>query len=115
MSNFLDLDAMDHVVAFLGDAERRFHLAEPTLIAELERRTGTGIGGLCKRIFAGDFRHADLAEVIRLALIGGGTKPEEAAALVRTYVPARPMIESQTLAVSILERLWFGTPKSEAA
>jgi hypothetical protein len=108
----LNLDAHR---AFFGDAEREFDLSSPALIAELERKTGVGIGALCRRLFGNDFHHADLAEIIRLALIGGGTKPEEAAALIRTYVPARPMIEAQTLAVAILEKLWFGDAKSEAA
>jgi len=115
VSNFLDLDAMDHVTAVFGDGEHRFHLVDPALIAELERKTGAGIGGLCKRIFANDFRHADLSEVIRLALIGGGAKDVEADALVRTHFTRRPMIENQILAVSILEKLWFGDVKSEAA
>lgn len=101
--------------AFFGDADRDFDLSSPTIIAELERKSGMGIGAFCRRLFASDFRHADLSEVIRLALIGGGTKPQEAAALVATYVPARPMIEAQLLAVAILEKLWFGDVKGEAA
>jgi len=92
---------------FFGDAERAFALT-PELIGELERKTGAGIGGLCRRLFAGDFRHAEIIETIRLALIGGGTPPEEAAALVAAYAARRPLIEVYPLAVSILETAWFG-------
>lgn len=93
--------------AFFGDSERTFAIT-PELITELERVTGAGIGGLCRRLFAGDFRQTEVLETIRLALIGGGETPENAAALVRTYAAGRPLIESYTLAVSTLEALWFG-------
>lgn len=92
---------------FFGDAERSFALT-PELIVELERKTGAGIGGLCQRLFASDFKHADLLEVVRLALIGGGEKPEDAAALVAAYATTRPLAETFPLAVAILETLWFG-------
>ena len=46
---------MTDLKAFFGDAERTFKLT-PALIVELERKTGAGIGGLSKRIFAGEFK-----------------------------------------------------------
>jgi hypothetical protein len=99
---------------FFGDADRDFRLT-PELVIELERKLDTGIGALFQRLIAGTFRHADLNEVIRLALIGGGSvTPQEADALVAAYVVARPYAESYPLAVSILETLWFGKAKGEA-
>ena len=92
---------------FFGDAERSFALT-PELIVDLERITGSGIGGLCQRLFRSDFRHADVTETIRLALIGGGEKPEDAAALVAAYATTRPLAETFPLAVAVLETLWFG-------
>lgn len=102
-------EAMTHR-AFFGDGERAFHITPP-LVVELERKTGVGIGGLCRRLFAGDFRHADVTETIRLALVGGGTEPKEADALVAAYAVSRPLSETYPLAVSILETLWFGAAK----
>jgi hypothetical protein len=96
--------------AFFGDAERDFRIT-PELIIELERKTSAGIGGLCRRLFAGDFRHSDVTEVIRLALIGGGTSPKDSDALVSAYAIARPISEIFPLAVSVLETLWFGAAK----
>lgn len=93
--------------AFFGDAEREFRLT-PELILELERKTGAGVGGLCKRLFANDFHYGEVLEVIRLALIGGGEKPETAAALIAAYGANRPLLETFPLALSILETLWFG-------
>jgi hypothetical protein len=95
--------------AFFGDADRDFKLT-PLMIVELERKTGAGIGGLCRRLFDREFSYSDITEIIRLALIGGGTAPKEADALVKAYVAERPLGETFPLAVSILETLWFGKP-----
>jgi hypothetical protein len=97
-------------VAFFGDVKRTFKIT-PELVIELERKTGAGIGGLCRRLFAGEFAHGDILETIRLALIGGGENPEAAASLVDAYAAHRPLSETYPLAVSILEALWFGRAK----
>ncbi|MEW9838082.1 gene transfer agent family protein [Mesorhizobium marinum] len=99
---------MTHV-AFFGDAERTFTLT-PELVVELERKTGTGIGTLCQRVPEGHFKHADLVEIIRLSLVGGGTSPDEAKSLVDAYVAGRPLLDSYKLAAAILARLWAGEP-----
>lgn len=93
--------------AFFGDRERDFKIT-PKLISELERQTGAGVGTLCKRLFAGDFSHADIVETIRLGLIGGGADPFDASTLVAIYANDVPLSASYPLAVSILEALWFG-------
>jgi hypothetical protein len=93
--------------AFFGDRERDFKIT-PKLISELERQTGVGVGALCKRLFAGDFSHADIIETIRLGLIGGGADPFEASTLVKVYANDAPLSTSYPLAVGILEALWFG-------
>ena len=100
--------------AFFGDAQREFRIT-PELIIELERKTGAGIGSLCNRLFAREFKHADITEVIRLGLIGGGTAPAEAANLVNVYAVNRPVMETYPLAVDILETLMFGKTKDDVA
>lgn len=94
--------------AFFGDAERSFTLTDP-MIAELERLTGTGIGGLFLRLTRSDFRLGDLVEIIRLGLIGAGTAPEDAARLVETYARHRPIAEILPLALDVLDARWNGT------
>ncbi|MFC3322617.1 gene transfer agent family protein [Mesorhizobium cantuariense] len=96
-------------VAFFGDGERSFALT-PDLIIELERKTGAGIGSLCLRFPEGNFRHAELIEIIRLSLVGGGTTPKEAAALTDTYAAKRPLAESFPIAVAVLQAVWNGAP-----
>ncbi|MFE3837552.1 gene transfer agent family protein [Pseudogemmobacter sonorensis] len=93
---------------FFGDQERDF-LLTPELVAELERLTGQGIGGFARRFMAGDFHLAHLHHTIRLALIGGGTDPQEAAALIASYVVPRPVLEGFALAVAVLDHLMTGT------
>ena len=99
--------------AFFGDAEYPLRL-NPVLIIELEHKTGAGIGALCARIFNRQFAQADIIETIRLSLIGGGLKPERAAALIASYAADRPLSETHPVAVAILENVWFGQPKHEA-
>ncbi|MCB1379228.1 MAG: gene transfer agent family protein [Alphaproteobacteria bacterium] len=99
-------------VQFFGDQERSFALT-PELVLELERITGSGIGGLCQRLFRSDFKLADISATIRLGLIGGGASPEDAAGLVAAYAQSRPLAETFPLAVAILETLWFGAAKTQ--
>ena len=99
---------------FFGDGERTFALS-PALIEELERVCGAGIGAIAKRLFSGQFRHADILQVIRLGLIGGGEKPQVAASLIQVYAAAQPISEVLPLAVSILETLFFGAAKNNEA
>jgi hypothetical protein len=99
--------------AFFGDAEYDLRIT-PSLVIELEHKTGAGIGALCSRVFAKQFAQSDIHETIRLALIGGGTAPERAATLIASYAIDRPLSEVYPLAVSILDDLWFGQPKHEA-
>lgn len=92
---------------FFGDAEYAFRL-DPPMILELERVVGAGIGGLSRRFFAGDFRFAELTEVIRLGLIGGGTDPQEAKTLVDAYAGKMSVTALYAVALPILETLMFG-------
>ncbi|MBZ9694549.1 gene transfer agent family protein [Mesorhizobium sp. CO1-1-9] len=100
--------------AFFGDGEHAFALT-PDLILELERKTGAGIGSLCQRIPEGHFRLEEIVEIIRLSLIGGGTSPQEAAALVDTYAAKRPLKETFPIAIAVLQAVWSGAPAQEAS
>jgi hypothetical protein len=102
------------VKLFFGDSERAFTLP-PNLIEELERVTGAGIGSLAKRLFSGQFTHRDMLATIRLALIGGGEKPEVAASLTQVYGAERPINEVQPIAIAILETVFFGKPTEARA
>lgn len=93
---------------FFGDRKREMALTAK-VIPELERTTGVGIGALCENLVRGNFTYREITETIRLALIGGGTSPEEAANLVNTYVPIRPLGDAHILAADILTFLWTGS------
>ncbi len=99
--------------AFFGDRERPFTLPDE-LVAELEATTGTGIGTLFQRLMGQAFKLADLTEVIRLGLIGGGTSPEDADRLVNSYARNRPVAEVMPLATAILAARWLGTDEVQA-
>lgn len=95
---------------FFGDAEHPFALTDK-MVAELEQITGVGIGALYLRTVAGQFHVADLPEVLRLALIGGGMAPERAKRLVDTYGRDRPLSETYPLALDVLDARWNGVPE----
>ncbi|HWL55468.1 MAG TPA: gene transfer agent family protein [Paracoccus sp. (in: a-proteobacteria)] len=99
--------------AFFGDQERPFTLTDE-LVVELEATTGAGIGTLYQRLLGHAFKLADLAEVIRLGLIGAGTNPEEAARLVNSYARNRPVAEVLPLATAILAARWLGADEVQA-
>ena len=94
--------------AFFGTADHDFTLTDD-MITELERLTDTGIGAFYQRVVAMHFRAADLAEIIRLGLIGAGMHPQEAMQLTDTYARNRPMSETFPLALDILDARWNGT------
>ncbi|KUF12411.1 gene transfer agent family protein [Pseudoponticoccus marisrubri] len=99
--------------AFFGDGEKTFALTDD-MIGELERVTETGIGALYLRVVRAGFALADLTQIIRLGLIGGGTAPETAHNLCTTYATNRPLEELYPLALNILDARWSGTTKEPA-
>lgn len=93
---------------FFGTADHSFTLTDD-MVTELERVTDTGIGAFYQRMIAMHFKATDLAEIIRLGLIGAGMHPQEAMQLVNTYATNRPMAETFPLALDILDARWNGT------
>lgn len=93
--------------AFFGDGVKTFALPTEQIL-ELERKIGAGVGAIYARVMTGQFQFADIMEVIRLGLIGGGTSPKEAQAHVDAYARPTPIIENFTLAADILEARWSG-------
>lgn len=95
--------------AYFGDGVKTFTLTDP-MIEELQHKTGLGIGALFVRMSSSQFRVADIIEIIRLGLIGGGTSPADAQRLVDTYGKDRPFDETFPLALDILDARWSGKP-----
>jgi Phage tail tube protein, GTA-gp10 len=97
---------MNHI-AYFGDGEKTFALT-PELIHELERKAGVGVLSLYRRFTGMHVYFADIIEVIRLGLIGGGMSPAEAQKLVDAYAKPRPVMEVLPLAFDILEAKMSG-------
>lgn len=118
MQNHIDLDFADGLYTFALPAPR---------LAELQTKTGIGIGGLFARVLKGcarignevvlvpdqaEFYAVDLIETIRQGLIGGGkgivsgeevkVTPALADRLIQNYVADRPLSDSWSLSASIL-------------
>jgi hypothetical protein len=95
---------------FIGDREYPLALG-PAEIAELERLCGSGIGAIARRLFRGEFSHREITETVRLALIGAGETPKNAAALVEMYLTRAPIAAGYEIAIGIMEHAWFGRAK----
>jgi len=69
-------------------------------------------GGAMESIRLGLLRPGprDLREILRLGLIGGGTKPDRAAIMVSRYVDGRPRLESYLPARLVLSAAIVGVP-----
>ncbi|MFN3663843.1 gene transfer agent family protein [Yoonia sp.] len=103
---------MINVTRFFGDADRVFCLSDP-MIQELERLSGVGIGTIYQRAIAQQFKLDDLTHTLRLALIGGGTSPQDAAQLVDTWAQNRPFAETFPLALDVLDARWNGITQEQ--
>lgn len=88
-----------------ADGHYAFDINKIALLQELQQKTGRGPMALFQRLASGQWHIEELTEVIRLGLIGGGTKPADAAVLVDRYVLGHPLVRSVKIAVDILEQL----------
>lgn len=104
---------MEHT-AFFGDGEKTFALTTE-MIQELERTTGTGIMALHTRFRAMAAHFADMTEIIRTGLIGGGMSPQTAQELVGIYCPSMLITDLYLLAFDILDARFSGKPGEVAA
>jgi len=102
-----------HIEQDWADGSYRFALPVGQL-RELQEKTGVGPLALYNRLLSGEWRTDDMAEVIRLGLIGGGMKPVDAMGKVRAYVEPRPLTESVDPALRILERALLPAPDENA-
>lgn len=91
----VELDWADGTYTF------RLGLAE---IEELEAKRDASIFAIGRRLspVERDPRLADIREVLRLGLIGGGMKPVAALQLVRRYLDERPIDESRDVAYAVV-------------
>jgi hypothetical protein len=95
-----------------ADGRYRFRLAFDQWI-ELQEKTDCGPFVLLQRLQRGDWKIQDIAESIRIGLIGGGQTPDKARTLVERYVKARPPLESHHAALAIVLAGVIGAPDGE--
>jgi hypothetical protein len=79
----------------------RLGLAE---IEEIEEKRDLSLFAMARRLSPAerDARLADIREVLRLGLIGGGMKPVDALTKVRKYVDERPLDENRDIAYAVV-------------
>lgn len=79
----------------------RLGLAE---IEEIEEKRDLSLFAMARRLspVERDARLADIREVLRLGLIGGGMKPVDALTKVRKYADERPLDENRDIAYAVV-------------
>lgn len=100
------------IVLAWADGEHKFRLGIKEL-AELDEKCDAGPAWMYARIEAGMWKARDLVETLRLGLIGGGMKAEQARMLVRRYVEGRPLHESVVPAMMVLAAAVAGPEDEE--
>ena len=102
--------------ADLGDGQQRRFFLGYDEIRLIEQECGAGFYTLFQAIASGSVRHQQVERVIRLALIGGGADPAEAAVLAQYYVsPPRPLKTPYLIAGRVLDAVWLGGTKEAKA
>jgi len=95
-----------------GDGTYRFRLGWGEL-ANLQEACDAGPYVILNRLQSGQWRVADIREVVRYGLIGGGLKPTDALKLVKEYVESRPPMESILYAQVVLSAALMGAPEEK--
>ena len=97
-----------------ADATHVFRLAWGHL-AELQEKCDAGPYVVLQRLYSGAWKVEDISNVIRLGLVGGGMEPVQALKLVRSYVEARPPMESLHTAQAVLAAGCIGAADEDSS
>jgi hypothetical protein len=92
--------------------EHDFCLAAVGNILQLEQTCSAGIAQIYQRLVNGTWGVNDVREPIRLGLIGGGRKPDDAGKIVKIAVDENPqgLAPSVLVAMAVLEAVLVGVP-----
>lgn len=102
------------IIQDFAEGEYAFRLGWSEII-ELQDLTDSGPYNLLLRLQNGTWKVEDIAQTIRLALIGGdkSLNPVKAKKLVDRYVKERPVLENMALAQAIIAVALFGGENKE--
>jgi hypothetical protein len=100
------------ITKFVGDNEYVLRLRIEELIA-LQEALNVGPYFLSQRLVAGNWFVEDVTQTIRLGLIGGGMRHEEAAKLIRNYVKEGYLSDYYLCAYEVLMAALIGVADEE--
>lgn len=95
-----------------ADGTYAFRLAWGQLI-ELQEKCDAGPYVVLNRLYGGQWKMEDIVHVVRLGLIGGGTKPADALRLTRAYVEGYPPLDNVLIAQAVLAAGLQGAPEEK--
>jgi hypothetical protein len=95
------------IILYWAGQERPFALPMARLL-DLEQATETAFATVYLRLATCGFFVKDVSETIRLGLIGGGAKPEEAHSLVRKHLEWGDLIDHAQIAQQVVAHVMTG-------
>lgn len=93
-----------------GDGTYSFRLGWGEL-ATLQEECDAGPYMILHRLHSHQWRVQDIANVIRLGLVGGGMPPGDALKKIRQYVERRPPLENHPIAIAVISAGLLGAPE----
>lgn len=93
-----------------GDGTYSFRLGWGEL-ATLQEECDAGPYMILHRLHSHQWRVQDIANVIRLGLVGGGMPPADALKKIRQYVERRPPLENHPIAIAVISAGLLGAPE----
>lgn len=105
-------DSVSRIETPFGDKKYAFELKWDGLVEWEETFNKSMFGTFNEMVERQTGRASEVREIIRIGLIGGGTKPTDALRLVERYVEKRPLSESVPVALEIVEAALFGVPET---
>lgn len=100
--------AIAEIVRPFGDGDSTFCLTYPT-VSDWEKRRDRSLFAVYNRMLRNNVVFLDdVREILHMALVGAGVKPEAATAQVRTWVELRPIGETYPLALEVMDAFFFG-------
>lgn len=97
-----------HVVLPFGDGDYPFCLGWHSATEWEKQNDRSLMGTFNNMVGTRSAELKDIRSILHAALIGGGMTPVDATNKVRLYVEQRPVSETQTTALAVLEAFLFG-------
>nr|WP_314089400.1 GTA-gp10 family protein [uncultured Shinella sp.] len=101
-------ETITEIIRPFGDGKNAFRLAYAA-VSDWEKRRDRSLFAVYNRMLRNNIVFLDdVREILHMALVAAGMKPEAATTLVKTWVELRPLGETYPLALEVMDAFFFG-------